>query len=791
MLRLDRGLVLLLAAEVIFLAYFYFPWLTGQSNFYNSDLSYYFEPLCKYAGDNLKQGHLPLWNPYLYCGMPQIAVLSPSFLYPPGILFTLLPYSQALAAYMICHQLMSAIGGYLLGRRLGYGEFAAFVLGLSFSMCGYMFTAIGNFTLVATAAWMPFMLYFLRRIDASFTASNLVSALFLSITIFLSITAGRPEVWLASVGIVFVVTAVSTVRSWFELKQFAPIRAGLIRFAAFAGGFALAAPLLLPAYEWTRLSTRAHGMKTEFVMTWSSNWYDWVSMVVLPPLGDMSSVNNEFYSAVGSRAGALPYIGCAYVGPVIVSLALIALLDKNWRWRLWWAALFVVSAVAAAGNTTPIAPYIVDHAPFLSVVRYPVKLLIVPAFVLCVMAARGAQAALERNVAYWKLGLIAAGWFVILATGFNLKADEQVNNFFSTLPHARFSAHKVIEMQMLFAKSFIGSAILGVVSVFICGMHRHGLGNVPIISCALALELLVTMVLCAVKFVPDGINADYYTKPSSVAEKLLALERAEAGNIPGLKYSARNAFMYSDPLFYLFFSDQDPLRMQQALFRYSRLLMFGNQTLDFAVPSAVGYEAANKDAYWQIFGQASLRSHLCPQQVAHALGTQDTDAPLAKFLTNAATKFVVSQRRMSPKRDAKLDPSFFSVVDADTDRNTIIFRNKHVHPRAYFAQDISWVIDGWRKFAYDILTQKEVRNFEETFVEKKPGDNIPQSISPPSQAITSPNPSVHQLRHIQLKRRWMSRNVSALRSAYQTAHLCSFWPIPFTPAGMPRWTASL
>jgi hypothetical protein len=132
MFRLDRGLVLLLAAEVIFLAYFYFPWLSGQATFYYSDLSYYFEPLCKYVADNLRQGHLPLWNPYLYCGMPQIAVLSPSFLYPPGILFTLLPFSQALAAYMIFHQLISALGGYLLGRNLGHGRLAAFVLGLSF-----------------------------------------------------------------------------------------------------------------------------------------------------------------------------------------------------------------------------------------------------------------------------------------------------------------------------------------------------------------------------------------------------------------------------------------------------------------------------------------------------------------------------------------------------------------------------------------------------------------------------------------------------------------------------------
>src|SRR5579884_1226321 len=69
------------------LGFFYYPWLTNRQAYYQSDLTYYFQPFTEFIVNAYRHGKLPLWNPYLYTGMPQIAVPSPSPFYPPVLLF--------------------------------------------------------------------------------------------------------------------------------------------------------------------------------------------------------------------------------------------------------------------------------------------------------------------------------------------------------------------------------------------------------------------------------------------------------------------------------------------------------------------------------------------------------------------------------------------------------------------------------------------------------------------------------------------------------------------------------
>ena len=52
-----------------------------------------------FADDGYRQGRLPLWNPYLYCGMSQLAVPSPGMFYPPTACF-FLPFSRGTAAFL-------------------------------------------------------------------------------------------------------------------------------------------------------------------------------------------------------------------------------------------------------------------------------------------------------------------------------------------------------------------------------------------------------------------------------------------------------------------------------------------------------------------------------------------------------------------------------------------------------------------------------------------------------------------------------------------------------------------
>jgi hypothetical protein len=84
-LLLYLGLVLLFFASFLF----------GDLIFAFKDLSRYFYPLRFLMVEEVWAGHLPLWNPYIFCGYPLLATLQIGFFYPLSLIYYLLPFSLA------------------------------------------------------------------------------------------------------------------------------------------------------------------------------------------------------------------------------------------------------------------------------------------------------------------------------------------------------------------------------------------------------------------------------------------------------------------------------------------------------------------------------------------------------------------------------------------------------------------------------------------------------------------------------------------------------------------------
>ena len=53
------------------------------------DLRYYHLPLAEFMAKSFREGHLPLWDPFTYCGWPVYAELTAQVFYPPTILAVL------------------------------------------------------------------------------------------------------------------------------------------------------------------------------------------------------------------------------------------------------------------------------------------------------------------------------------------------------------------------------------------------------------------------------------------------------------------------------------------------------------------------------------------------------------------------------------------------------------------------------------------------------------------------------------------------------------------------------
>ena len=54
------------------------------------DTLYYFFPFRELTASLIKQGIMPLWNPYIYCGNPLMANMQTAIYYPLNILYYIL-----------------------------------------------------------------------------------------------------------------------------------------------------------------------------------------------------------------------------------------------------------------------------------------------------------------------------------------------------------------------------------------------------------------------------------------------------------------------------------------------------------------------------------------------------------------------------------------------------------------------------------------------------------------------------------------------------------------------------
>src|SRR5689334_15656470 len=68
-------------------------------------------------------GQFPLWNPYILAGQPFLASGQNGSLYPPGVLYYLLPNGQAYAPFVALHLALAGVLTYLFSRILGASRF--------------------------------------------------------------------------------------------------------------------------------------------------------------------------------------------------------------------------------------------------------------------------------------------------------------------------------------------------------------------------------------------------------------------------------------------------------------------------------------------------------------------------------------------------------------------------------------------------------------------------------------------------------------------------------------------
>ncbi|PJA75931.1 hypothetical protein CO151_04505 [bacterium CG_4_9_14_3_um_filter_65_15] len=349
------------------------------------------------VGDrSLEQGHYPLWNPYLFAGMPSFGSLAyAKFLYPPSVLFDFLQTRLGFPplTWLLGHLLFGGLGMAWLLRRWHPSQ-GAILLGVAIWLLFPKVAAWGvhgHGSKLGAAMYLPWLVgWSLRILDRG----RWSSAGMLGLLLGLQLLRGHIQIAYYSLGVVAWLSFWGAVwpleAAWRSLQP--PVRWLRVGKLAvgLALGFLIAGILLVPVYQYSGLSIRGQdtagggGVGLDYATGWSLSPRE-LPTFVLPSAAGFGQT---------TYLGMMPFNDYPnYFGFLVLLLAALAWGPGRRRWLIVTLALSVLAVFTAFGNYGfGFYELLYRWLPFFNKFRVPSMILILVAFCLALAAPRGVEA---------------------------------------------------------------------------------------------------------------------------------------------------------------------------------------------------------------------------------------------------------------------------------------------------------------------------------------------------------------------------------------------------------------
>ncbi len=347
--------------------------VTAFHSFVYRDFGLFGYPLAFYHKECFWRGEIPLWNPYNNFGLPYLAQWGPMVLYPPSLIYILLPLPWSLGLFTLLHQLFGGVGMFLLARKWTGNSLAAGVAGIAFAFHGFVLNCLMWPNYSASMAWMPWVVLAMTRAWSEGGRSICVAALAGG----MQMLSGTPEVilftWLLAAGL----WLGERYASWRE-RCVGGVRFGVVVLLVTA----LAAAQLLPFFELLQHSHRSSGFDNG---RWAIPVSGWTHLFV--PLYHLHGTGAGVHFQKEQNLTSSYYAGVALIVAAVVAVLWL----RNRRvWLLF--AVTIIALVYAMGNETPLYTWLRKAFPAIGFMRYPSKGVIPTAFTLPLLGGLGLAA---------------------------------------------------------------------------------------------------------------------------------------------------------------------------------------------------------------------------------------------------------------------------------------------------------------------------------------------------------------------------------------------------------------
>jgi hypothetical protein len=136
----------------------------GHLTLGDGDTAFWFFPIYTLVSAQLRAGHLPLWNPYLFSGMPLFAQWQAGVLDPLNWIYLLGVTSRTLTTAQEASFAIALLATFAYTRSLGMKRRASVVAAVIYALSGFMVARTIYPGLLHIVALTPAVLWFIERL---------------------------------------------------------------------------------------------------------------------------------------------------------------------------------------------------------------------------------------------------------------------------------------------------------------------------------------------------------------------------------------------------------------------------------------------------------------------------------------------------------------------------------------------------------------------------------------------------------------------------------------------------
>jgi len=345
-----------------------------------------------FMNDALKDGTYPLWNPYIFSGMPSYASLSSAPLV--NIVDTIINYTIVGIGYVIpltpfmriiLNYLFFGLLIYLLLKSLKVNRYACLFAAIAamFIPQFVAFTSFGHNTKFLSLALIPLIFWSVNQL---LNKRNLLFFAITALAMGFQLLRAHVQVCYYTyilIGLYFIYFAIIEYR---ETKKIPPIFQGLgLLTAAAVVALLLSSVMYISVYEYSHYSIRGGGATGGLDYGYASSWS-------FSPAEMMTFLIPSFFGFGGATYwGQMPFTDYPlYFGIIIFFFAGLAFVIKRDRYVIFFGIVAVVSLIISFGKHLPILyEPMFKFLPFFNKFRVPSMIHILLDFSVVIIAGLG------------------------------------------------------------------------------------------------------------------------------------------------------------------------------------------------------------------------------------------------------------------------------------------------------------------------------------------------------------------------------------------------------------------